>query len=270
MCLTRMLYMFIFYVQDHSCTSPQELEEYTFIEASFSSSGLRKTGTGRFFTLLSAWPPLAWKEKKKNHIKQKDTFSLLVWACISGQTDNGPLGTDIYKHPPPPDQIEWPAQESFQANMTGLLTPPEQKSCSSTHFVLLGQAPAVGLHSAVLLLDVSFDLLVLGPLLLSPGHHILSRHSVVHNTSCFTKRSLSWQLPFPPKVKAPVMTHSSLRKSKALLLSLGSCCKALLLFLTDGWICEVGALYFTFTGASTAGFLAAPPDELNKRLKLEV
>lgn len=36
----------------------------TFIDAFFSSSGLRKTGTGRFFSLLSAWPPLAWKVVK--------------------------------------------------------------------------------------------------------------------------------------------------------------------------------------------------------------
>lgn len=40
----------------------------TFIEASFSSSGLRKTGTGRFFILLSAWPPLAWKTIKNSSI----------------------------------------------------------------------------------------------------------------------------------------------------------------------------------------------------------
>lgn len=36
---------------------------------------------------------------------------------------------------------------------------------------------------------------------------------------------------FPPRA-----TYSSLRKSKALLLSLGSCCRVVLLFLTDGWI----------------------------------
>lgn len=64
-------------------------------------------------------------------------------------------------------------------------------------------------------------------------------------------------------------THSSLRKSKALLLSLGSCCRAALLFFTEGWTWEEGALYFTFTGAASAGFLAAPPLELNNRLKLE-
>lgn len=41
----------------------------------------------------------------------------------------------------------------------------------------------------------------------------------------------------------------------------------LLLFLTDGVICEVGALYFTLTGGS--GFLAVLLDELKSLLKLE-
>lgn len=41
----------------------------------------------------------------------------------------------------------------------------------------------------------------------------------------------------------------------------------LLLFLTEGTMCEVGALYLTLTGAS--GFLAAPlEDELKSLLKL--
>ena len=70
------------------------------------------------------------------------------------------------------------------------------------------------------------------------------------------------------KCECVSVTYSSLRKSKALLLSLGSCCRALLFFLMEGWIWAVGALYLTLTGASPAGFLAAPPDELNRRLKL--
>lgn len=41
----------------------------------------------------------------------------------------------------------------------------------------------------------------------------------------------------------------------------------LLLFLTDGVICEVGALYLTLTGGS--GFLAVLLDELKSLLKLE-
>lgn len=41
----------------------------------------------------------------------------------------------------------------------------------------------------------------------------------------------------------------------------------LLLFLTEGVMCEVGALYLTLTGGS--GFLAVLPDELNNLLKLE-
>lgn len=40
---------------------------FTFIEASFCSSGLRHTGTGRFI-LFSAWPPLAtYKEQDINN-----------------------------------------------------------------------------------------------------------------------------------------------------------------------------------------------------------
>lgn len=58
-----------------------------------------------------------------------------------------------------------------------------------------------------------------------------------------------------------------MRKSKALDLSLGSWASVLLLFLTEGTMCEVGALYLTLTGAS--GFLAAPlEDELKSLLKL--
>jgi len=49
---------------------------------------------------------------------------------------------------------------------------------SSPYFVFLGQTPAVRLHPAVLLLDVGLDLLVLGPLLLPPGHHVVGGHSV--------------------------------------------------------------------------------------------
>lgn len=41
----------------------------------------------------------------------------------------------------------------------------------------------------------------------------------------------------------------------------------LLLFLTDGVMCEVGALYLTLTGGS--GFLAVLLDELKSLLKLE-
>ena len=52
-------------------------------------------------------------------------------------------------------------------------------------------------------------------------------------------------------------------------MSLGSWARVLLLFFTVGTTCEVGALYFKFTGAS--GFLAAAPeDELKSRLKLEM
>lgn len=61
-------------------------------------------------------------------------------------------------------------------------------------------------------------------------------------------------------------SYSSLRKSKAFDLSLGSWDKVLLLFLTDGVMWEVGALYLTFTGGS--GFLAVVPEELNSLLKL--
>lgn len=63
------------------------------------------------------------------------------------------------------------------------------------------------------------------------------------------------------------MSYSSLRNSKALDLSLGNWDKVLLLFLTDGVICEVGALYLTLTGGS--GFLAVLLDELKSLLKLE-
>lgn len=41
----------------------------------------------------------------------------------------------------------------------------------------------------------------------------------------------------------------------------------LLLFLTDGVMCEVGALYLTLTGGS--GFFAVLLDELKSLLKLE-
>lgn len=41
----------------------------------------------------------------------------------------------------------------------------------------------------------------------------------------------------------------------------------LLLFLTDGVMCEVGALYLTLTGGS--GFLVVLLDELKSLLKLE-
>lgn len=71
-------------------------------------------------------------------------------------------------------------------------------------------------------------------------------------------------------VTSVTVTHSSLRKSKALLLSLGSCCRVLLFFLTDGCTWAVCALYLRLTGASPAGFLPAPAEELNRRLKLEV
>lgn len=136
-----------------------------------------------------------------------------------------------------------------------------------SYLVFLGQTPAIGLNSVVLLLDVSFHLFVLFSLLLSPGHHLVSTHSVKHISSSSTPGSVLICLF---GVKSPWQTYSSLRKSKALLLSLGSCCRVLLLFFTVGWICEVGALYLTFTGASPEGFLTAPPDELNRRLKLKV
>lgn len=59
------------------------------------------------------------------------------------------------------------------------------KSWWPPYFVLLGKAPAISLDSTVLLLNVGFDLLVLRPLLFSPGHYIISCHSVGQNSTSF-------------------------------------------------------------------------------------
>lgn len=77
---------------------------------------------------------------------------------------------------------------------------PTVSTYSSTHFVLLGQTPAISLHSAVLLLDVSFDLLVLSPLLFSPGHHVIGRDSARYKRNLMTKMYVIERLGFPMKL----------------------------------------------------------------------
>lgn len=57
------------------------------------------------------------------------------------------------------------------------------RAAHSSYFAFLRQAPPISLHSAVLLLDVGFDLLVLGPLLLPPRHGTFSRRSAGQNGS---------------------------------------------------------------------------------------
>lgn len=52
-----------------------------------------------------------------------------------------------------------------------------------SYFGFLRQTPAISLHSAILLLNMGFNLLVLSPLLFSPGHHINSWCSVEQRSS---------------------------------------------------------------------------------------
>ena len=86
----------------------------------------------------------------------------------------------------------------------------------SPYFVLVGQTPAVCLHPAVLLLHVGFDLLVLSPLLLSPGHHAVCGRPERHMT---TKR-LNDAVPLKQEVKPPFNLKKHLESSITLMIML--------------------------------------------------